>query len=192
MSNIPTNHELARLGDDPNDRYSLFTSMEDLRTHSGTTIGKTLGRERRANSKKPGRTLEVAWDKRVPVDPRDPDAFILEYEYFMRFDSEPDQPILPAGDHLHRVKKELFTAVSGIFDVGLEDPATGEQVWVELNSNKRKPDGIPANTSDYIYVPSYIAHVVIPRSDHSVLAVLATSPNSDGDEFPYPVIPPSQ
>lgn len=168
------------MGSDPMDRYSIPLSTEPIVGERGKQLGMLITLTRRASSEKPGRTLSVGWDARLPLVP----GFTNVYAYTMRFQVADGAKGIPAGRHYHEDKNEIFRSVIGRFRVVLEDIETGERSVLELDSSKATSDG--EQLEQFIYVPTRIAHAVLPLSEgESALEVIANHPNVAGDEFPY-------
>ena len=146
---------------DPMDRFSKPVEVQD------TKLGKLFCLDSRKNPDKPGRVFRVIFDNRFPLV----DGFEPKYLYSVTFDDEGNQ----AGNHYHHEKSELFCALSGSFEVHLEDPDSKEHEIIDLNSD----------THEIFFIKAGIAHKVISKSKNSVLLVVATAPNIDGDEFHY-------
>jgi len=131
----------------------------------GMSLGELFELKARQNPNKPGRELYVVYDKRFPVVP----GFEVNYEYFVEFQNEGSV----AGNHYHKLKREIFVPISGDFEVMLINPETKENEIIELKESEHK----------VLFVPSMIAHRVTSKNEKSKLLVLATSPNED--EFGY-------
>jgi WxcM-like, C-terminal len=155
---------LASSGPDPMDVFSRPSSVTE------TKLGILLDVPVRRDPKKPGRSLAVTWDLRFPMIP----GFSCAYSYVMRF----DQAGAVAGNHFHRIKREIFYPVAGSFVVGLLDICTGE----------REEAIITAAQPRFLFVPAPVAHVVTAQDDGACLLVTADSPNTSGDEFPMMVL----
>jgi hypothetical protein len=162
------------------DAYSVPVGRQDIATESGIVLGSLITLTRRANPAKPGRTLSVGWDSRQPLI----DGFTNEYSYTMRFDVPPGGQGVPAGNHYHKHKTELFRSLIGRFLVTLEDRETWEQAHLELDSRSTDDNGHPIE--QFVHVPVGVPHAVLPLSEgESALDVIANHPNVEGDEFPY-------
>ncbi len=131
------------------------------------SLGELFELKPRQNPNKPGRELYVVYDKRTSLVP----DFEINYEYFVEFQNEGSV----AGNHYHKLKREIFVPISGNFEVRLINITTKESEIINLNENDHK----------VLYVPSMIAHRVTSKNEKSKLLVLATSPNEDDDEFGY-------
>lgn len=125
--------------------------------------------EPRMNPDKPGRELVVVFDERFPIV----SGFESRYSYYVRFFKKGNF----AGNHYHDKKQELFIPVHGNFTVTLENLKTKEREEIML-----KQDDHPI-----LYINSKIAHKVSSEQDDSVLLVIATSPNSEEDEYHYEI-----
>ena len=123
----------------------------------------------RKNPKKPGRELVVTFDNRFNLI----DNFVVNYSYLVNFYTKNNA----AGNHYHEKKQELFIPIIGSFVVILEDIRTKENESIAIDSK------------DYsiLHVNTHIAHKVISKIDKSTLLVLATSANSDDDEYNYKI-----
>ena len=148
---------------DPMDRYSKPTEIQE------TKLGKIFSLKPRENPDKPGRSLRVLFDKRFPLI----EGFEPQYMYSVSFDEAGNE----AGNHYHQKKSELFYVVSGNFDVYMEDPNSKEREVINLDSKEHKT----------FYVKAGIAHKVRANIEGSVLLVVATASNVDGDEFHYEI-----
>lgn len=122
----------------------------------------------RKSSEKPGRILQMIWDKRFPLVKGMAGAYV----YTVTITSGGARP----GNHYHKKRKEIYFVLSGIVEVFLENIATRKQQRCSLGD---KPQAL--------YIKPGVAHVVVPHTEHSILLVVADSPNSDGDEFGYEI-----
>lgn len=145
----------------PSDVYSHPLSVTQ------TKLATLFHMQARENPDKPGRSLRVAWDKRVPLVK----DFENNYSYIVTFAGKGNV----AGNHFHKKKHELFVPIIGDFIVLLEGTVTHEKEELSLSTN------------DYtiISVKPSTAHSVIAKSDIAVLLVVASSPNVEEDEFPF-------
>jgi len=134
-----------------------------------TKLGTLFFMKPRRNPKKPGRELIVNFDDRFPLI----SDFHVHYSYLVRF-FEADNF---AGNHYHIKKRELFIPVCGEFEVWLENIETKEKEMIKLDSKM----------AHIFYVKPEISHKVIAKSANAVLLVLATSQESDRDEFEYKI-----
>src|SRR3989338_10784750 len=83
-------------------------------------------------------------------------------------------PGVVSGNHWHRQKSELFVCVSGVIDVYLAHPETGDRGEHTLVASD-KPQGL--------IVPKGIAHVVKNRGEKFAdLLVFATGEPRGGDD----------
>ncbi len=96
---------------DPNDTYSKPLKIEKYK------LGVLYYMKPR--TKKPGRELLVPYDERFPFVP----GFKTRYSYFVRFLKRGNC----AGNHYHKIKKELIIPLTGKFEVRLEDIKTKKQ-----------------------------------------------------------------
>lgn len=130
------------------------------------SLGELYELKARQNPNKPGRELFVLYDKKSPII----DGFEINYEYYVEFHNKGSK----AGDHYHKLKKEIFIPINGDFIVSLIDPKTKENETINLNEKDHL----------VLYIPSMIAHTVTSKNENSKLLILATSSN-DNDEFSY-------
>lgn len=121
----------------------------------------------RKSSEKPGRTLQMIWDKRFPLVKGMEGAYV----YVVTITSRGARP----GNHYHEKKQEIYFVLAGKVEVLLENIVTREQQRYVLGN---KPQAL--------YIKPGIAHVIVPYTD-SILLVVADSPNSDEDEFGYEI-----
>ncbi|MDD4995219.1 MAG: WxcM-like domain-containing protein [Patescibacteria group bacterium] len=147
--------------EDPMDQFSHPTDKKDYK------LGTLFYMTPRRNPAKPGRELVVNFDDRFPIIP----SFKAHYSYYVRFLEDGNS----AGNHYHQKKKELFIPICGSFTVTLEDIDTKERVQLDLRSAE----------GAVFFVPSLISHRVTAKKAGAVLLVIATSPNTDDDEFHY-------
>lgn len=153
-----------KFGLDPMDQFSIPLQK------SKTELGELLVLPVRERQDKPGRSLSVVWDERVPLI----DGFDNRYSYYVTFQGKGNL----AGNHYHLEKQEIYFPIIGDFMVVLEDPKT----------NKREEIILSSTAHTVIFVPAGIAHVVKSQSDVAILLVTATSPQVDRDEFEYKVL----
>jgi oxalate decarboxylase/phosphoglucose isomerase-like protein (cupin superfamily) len=118
---------------------------------------------------KPGKTKEVMWDAQGNPIP----GFAINYTYSVNF----DETNIKAGDHYHRQKHELYSAMHGEFHVVIEDTKT----------KTREEHTLKAGDGQLIYVKPPLAHVVVSKTPGAVLLVMANAPDVDSDTFPYNV-----
>lgn len=79
------------------------------------------------------------------------------------------------GHHLHPNMGEWFTAISGEGQLGVCDPATGEQAWLSLSGQR-------------VYVPAGLAHALRPMGDAPwVVLALADRAYDPADVVPFHV-----
>lgn len=123
----------------------------------------------RESKEKPGRILEVAWDKRFPLV----EGMEGGYVNVVRITSG-----ARPGNHYHKKKREIYFVLHGDVEVFLEDIVTKKRERYFLSSIK----------SQALYIKPGFAHVVVPCTRRVVLLVVTDSPNSDGDEFAYEVV----
>ena len=156
--------KLPQIGPDPMDVYS--SPVCSLKTKLATIFEI----KPRQIPEKPGRSLSVIWDKRIPFIK----GFENNYDYIVSFEKSGEK----AGNHYHQSKQELFVPVVGKFKVILEDIKTKVREDIFLKNN------------DYqiLYIPPQIAHVVVAESETCSLLVLATFPNNQSDEFSYQLV----
>ena len=170
------------LGSDPMDRYSMPVSSHEIVAENDRVLGTLVTLVRRADPKKPGRTLSVGWDARQPLIP----GFTNVYAYTMRFTVPTGGKGIPAGQHFHNEKNEIFRSIIGKFRVFLEDPENGNKTSLDLDSNATNENG--EQIEQFVYVPTGVAHAVLPLSEgDSALEVIANHPNVARDELPYPM-----
>ena len=150
---------------DPMDRYSHPIETKN------TKLTRIFIFERREKSEKPGRSLVVVWDERFPIIK----GFIPHYSYVVKFKKAGNF----AGDHYHEVKRELIIPLAGRFEILLENikSKVWENIMIDADDSQSKT----------VYVPPQISHTVIAQTDGAILLVLATSPNTQNDEFRYEV-----
>ncbi len=148
---------------DPNDIYSKPLKTKKL------PLGTLYYLNPRRNPQKPGRELVVIYDKRFPLAKN----FQANYSYFVKFLEKGNS----AGNHYHKQKQEIFTAIQGRFIVKLEDIKTKKSFELTLDSE------------DYtaLHIPPEISHKVTAAESNTTLLITATSPNSKEDEFPYKI-----
>ena len=148
-------------GKDPIDIYSKPINVKE------TNLTRIFRLQSRETPEKPGRSLLVTWDKRVPLV----DGFENRYSYLLSLDKKGNV----AGNHYHEQKQELFNAVVGDLIVILEDIGTKEREELKISAKDRT----------LIYIPTRVAHTIVSDSDTAVLLVTASSPGTENDEFPY-------
>lgn len=148
-------------GKDPMDVYSKPIGITE------TKLSRMFQMQAREKPEKPGRSLSVVWDARIPLI----GGFENKYSYLVSFTKKGNL----AGNHYHRHKQELFIPVVDDFVIILEDVETKER------------EELTISTKDHsvIYIPTRIAHTVVADSDTAVLLVIASSPGTEGDEFAY-------
>jgi len=132
-------------------------------------LGTLFYMKPRRNPDKPGRELFVAYDDRFPII----EGFKTHYAYYVRFFEKGNQ----AGNHYHKKKQELFIPIIGSMAIELEDIATKETEQLTMRHDEYC----------ILHVGTEIAHKVTANEPGSVQLVMATSPNNDGDEFPYKI-----
>lgn len=147
--------------EDAMDVYSKPVKVKKVR------LGVLYYMNPRRDPNKPGRELFVTYDDRFPFV----EGFKTHYSYLVRFLERGNS----AGNHYHGKKHELFIPVAGEFIIQLEDTATKEKETLTINSD------------DYVifYIKPRIAHKVTCKGANDILLVMATSPNSKEDEYPY-------
>jgi hypothetical protein len=155
---------LEPFGTDPMDVFSRPSSVTE------TKLGILLDVPMRRDPEKPGRSLSVTWDVRFPIIP----GFSCAYSYIMRF----DHAGAVAGNHFHKIKREIFYPVAGSFLVGLLD----------ISTKVREEVLITAAEPRFLFVRAPVAHAVAAQDDCSCLLVIADSPNTNHDEFPAVVL----
>jgi mannose-6-phosphate isomerase-like protein (cupin superfamily) len=153
-----------KFGYDPLDEYS---KPVDVRV---TNLAKVFMLNERANPEKPGRSISVVWDERLPLI----DGFKNRYSYVVRFTQQHGK----AGNHYHKLKQEIYYALHGQFTIVLEDIAT----------KKREELHLSAGDGQFIYIPAMVAHVVISQTEDDALLVIASHPELSTDEFPHQVV----
>ena len=151
-------------GQDPMDSFSLPSSATE------TKLGILFDLPLRTDPNKPGRSLAVTWDLRFPLV----DGFRNTYSYLMRFDNVGSL----AGNHFHKVKREIFYPVFGSFDVGLLDIVTGECENIVLSGLEPR----------FLFIRASISHAVVAQTVGACLLVIADAPNTAIDEFPKTVL----
>lgn len=145
------------------DKYSL-----PICSHK-TKLGIKFLLNSRRNPDKPGRELVVPYDFRFPLI----QGFNPTYIYYVRIFEQGSV----AGNHYHKKKKEIFVPISGNFELFLKSVITDERERHSLNSL----DNVA------FYIPTRVAHTIVPSQESGVFLVLATSPNTEDDEFKYVV-----
>lgn len=124
----------------------------------------------RKDKEKPGRNLEVAWDKDFPLVK----GMEGGYVDILRITAIGARP----GNHYHEKKKEIYFVLGGTIYVILEDPRTKEREKIFLD----------ARFSKALYIKPGIAHVIDPYTDHATVLIVADNSNSDKeDEIRYEV-----
>ena len=154
---------LPKLGSDPMDIYSKPISLKKTKLATIFTI------KPRESADKPGRSLSVVWDKRLPLI----EGFENNYDYMVTFKKKGEK----AGNHYHESKQELFIPVVGQIKVLLENIGTLETEEIVIN----------AKDHQILYVPPKIAHTTIADSDTCALLVIASFPNNLADEYSYQI-----
>jgi hypothetical protein len=155
--------KVLRLGKDPMDTYSSPIEIKK------TKLSRIFSMKPREIPEKPGRSLSVAWDSRIPLVPN----FKNRYSYIVTFDGIGNI----AGNHYHVKKEELFIPIEGRLKIMLEDRRTKEKEQITISAKEHK----------IIYIPTNIAHVVMADSNPAILLVIATYPDSKEDELKYNV-----
>ncbi len=150
-----------KFGTDPIDVYTKPINATE------TKLSRIFKMQARRTTAKPGRSLLVTWDARLPLI----DGFINKYSYLVSFDNRGNV----AGNHYHEQKRELFCPVVGDFIVLLEDIKTKKHEEIKLS----------AKDCSVIFIQTRIAHTVVADSDGAVLLVTANHPGTEADEFPY-------
>lgn len=153
--------KLPKLGPDPMDIYSQPINQEK------TKLATIFEIKPRQTADKPGRSLSVVWDKRLPLI----EGFENNYDYVVTFEGKGQK----AGNHYHQSKQELFTPIIGRVKISLKD----------INNQETEEIFIDAKDHKILYVKPNIAHTVTSESDICALLVIATFPNNQSDEFPY-------
>ncbi len=146
------------------DQYSIPKSQRKTKL---ATIYKLNPRDRKD---KPGRILEVLWDRRKPYV----SGFDNRYSYTVIFKKSK----AVAGNHYHKIKQELFTPLSGKFSIFLEDIKTKTKETVEMD----------ARDHEMIYIHVGLAHAVRAETKDAILFVSATAPGLEEDETPYKLV----
>lgn len=92
----------------------------------------------------------------------------------------------PAGNHYHKLKKELLVCVEGRLKVVVEDIITKELQEIILNADQT----VPSSSSQGVVIPANLAHVVENIGDATAgLLVFATSKaRPPEDSFEYNII----
>jgi len=124
--------------------------------------------EREASGKS-GRKLLVPFDKRFPLV----EGFEFNYMYLVEikeFGSEP-------GHHYHHQKHELMMVVSGSARFLFKDIEADEIRSATLDGRKNR----------IIHVKPRIAHAVVPLIIPTIILVMASSPNTEDDEFSHTI-----
>jgi len=156
--------KLPQIGPDPMDVYS--SPVRQIKTKLATIFEI----KPRQVPEKPGRSLSVIWDKRVPFVK----GFQNNYDYIVSFEKSGEK----AGNHYHHSKQELFVPIIGQFKIVLED----------INTQVREEIFLSSNDHQIVYVPPQIAHVVVAESEICSLLVIATFPNNLSDEVSYQLV----
>lgn len=168
------------------DRFSLFVNDDfDL---IDRRFFRKFAKIPRLNKKKPGRELIVHHDQRFPLI----NGFRPDYIYTVDFQSKG----VWAGNHYHKLKHEIFIPLAGEFLVMTQDVQSNEYRGCKISAHadrktSEKFADFPSDSERVVhnlYIRTMLAHKVICESDQGILLVLATSPNNDGDEFPYEVL----
>jgi len=148
------------------DQFSQPSDVKDL------GIIKVFTMTPRQDPKKPGRSLSVLFDARANLVPGFGGG--ISYAY----DNQIHEPSNPAGNHYHKVKNEFMIVMAGSFEIKAEDIHTKEKQTVVVTGQ------VPRQV---VYVKAEVAHSVRALEKNSDILVLATAPNNDGDEYPYPI-----
>lgn len=156
--------QFLEFGSDPMDQFSIPLKRQK------TLLGELLFLPVRQRADKPGRSLSVVWDGRVPLI----ENFSNRYSYFVTFQNKGSL----AGNHYHSGKQEIYFPLIGDFTVVLENPKTKEKEEVSLRAQEHTA----------VFVPAGVAHAVRSESEAAILLVTATSPQVDSDEFEYKVL----
>ena len=146
---------------DPMDQYSIPAHIEKHK------LSRRFKMKPRRDPKKSGRELVVTFDDRELPN----DKFKLRYSYYVRFFKKRNG----AGNHYHKLKQEILIPITGRFEVVLQD----------IETDEREKFILSASDHDSVYIKPFIAHKVVALKEDTVLLVMASSQNSDGDEFPY-------
>ncbi len=146
---------------DPMDQFSIPIKDQE------TKLGHLFFLEPRNHPDKPGRSLRVIFDNRLPLV----EGFVPNYAYTVTLKKSGSL----AGNHYHRANAELHYPLTGTFEIHLEDPTTKEGEIFRLNS---------ANHT-VLLIKAGIAHKVISKSENSQLLVIATNPHINSDEYHY-------
>lgn len=143
------------------DEYSkpLKKDETNLRTRFDLNPRRAVG--------KSGRELLVAYDERFPMI----EGFENKYSYYVRFLEANNT----AGNHYHEIKQEIMIPIVGKFDFRLEDIQNGDSESFTIDAKDNKA----------IYVKPRVSHSVKSLEKDGVLLVVASSPNSDGDEYKH-------
>ncbi len=123
----------------------------------------------RPRTKKSGRELLVPYDERFPFI----SGFKTRYSYFVRFLKKGNC----AGNHYHKIKKELLVPLTGEFEVRLEDIKTKKQEKLIIG---------PKNYVALYIIPK-ISHTIKSKKNNGIILVMATSSASEADEYPYKI-----
>ncbi len=148
---------------DSHDTYSLPTSSRV------TKLAKIFIMKARSSLDKPGKTVVIMSDARMPLVP----GFNNKYSYIVRFKGVGSK----AGNHYHRRKDELYSAIQGEFTILIENIQTKEREELSLK----------AGDNMLLYVQAPYAHAVISKTTEAVLLVMATNPDVEDDVFAYPI-----
>lgn len=148
---------------DPMDIYSQPRSEQE------TKLAKLFSLRPRQILQKPGRSLLVLWDYRLPLIQR----FKNNYSYAVTFFFKGST----AGNHYHQKKREIFYPLLGDFRVMLED----------IRTKQKEELAIKTMNHSALYIPTGIAHAVISKSDSAILLVTASRPSAQNDELEYPL-----
>lgn len=156
--------KLPKIGPDPMDAYSSPVCQIK------TKLAIIFEIKPRQVPEKPGHSLSVIWDKRIPFIK----GFQNNYDYIVSFEKSGEK----AGNHYHRSKQEIFVPIIGQFKIILEDVNTKVKEEIFLSSTDHQ----------ILYIPSQVAHVVIAESEICSLLILATFPNNRSDEVFYQLV----
>lgn len=97
--------------------------------------------------------------------------FKVKYVYYARFKENNSV----AGNHYHKIKKELFIPLEGEFEIYLEEISTKQKETITLNSKKNVA----------FIIGTKIAHKIISKNSKGILLVLANNPSKEKDEIHY-------
>lgn len=153
--------KLPKFGPDPMDIYNQPISSYK------TQLATVFQIKPRQSPDKPGRSLSVVYDQRLPFI----EGFKNRYSYIVSFEKSGEK----AGNHYHQSKQEIFVPVIGNFKIVLED----------INTKVREELSLKSCDHQVMYIKPEIAHAVIADSEICSLLVLASFPNNQSDEFFY-------